>query len=61
MRKILAYAFVAFLASGVSSAFAQSSPPDPANGPDASPPGYTCTASGGVVTCVKNKSSSSQR
>ncbi|MNU97805.1 hypothetical protein D3C71_878930 [compost metagenome] len=31
------------------------------DGPVASPPGYSCSASGGVVTCIKQKSSGSKQ
>lgn len=55
VKKSLALAFAAIVAFGVSPVFAQSSPPGPVDGPVASPPGWKCTASGGVVTCVKEK------
>ena len=51
------FRFLALLAlvTFAGSVFAQSIP----DGPVASPPGYKCTASGGVVTCVKLKSAPS--
>lgn len=53
MRKIIGLAVFVVSTAYASAAFAQTTPPTLPDGPVESPPGWSCTASGGVVRCVK--------